>query len=131
VSLDIVLEPTEKTIVVEKPSRPIPWPGILATGVFTGAAVVTGLIALNAADKYDRLQGEFGTSRADLDAQRAKIRTPAILTDAFIGAALLSALYTTYKLVSWRPEDRRRESAWVAGIALLNGGMAVSAGARY
>lgn len=67
-----------------------------ATALLTGGAVVTGVIALNASSKLDRDLGLISPDPASLKDSKDKMNTFAIVSDVFIGAAVVGGLVATY-----------------------------------
>jgi hypothetical protein len=106
-----------------KPARGGPlWIGWGVTGALGAGAVVTGVLAANAASKYDEKLKTFGVSHADLDSAQGKARTLVILTGALGAATVVSAGITLYLQLS-----RKREAPKEARFELLFGPGSVGA----
>jgi len=72
------------------------WVSAITTGVFTGAAVTFGVISLNKNQKLDDELNRYPTDPNAVDDARSSVKTTAALTDAFTGAAIVSAAVTVY-----------------------------------
>lgn len=110
--------------------RPIPigaYIGLAATGAFAVGAGVTGVIALGKASDYDEVND--GSDPATADDLRGETKTFNLLTDVFIGAAVVSAGVTTYLYLS-RPEKPVQADTGRLRVSPLagpsGGGVAVS-----
>lgn len=66
------------------------------TAVFTAGAVATGVVALNASSKLDRDLGRLSPDPGTLKDSKDQMKTFAIVSDVFIGAAAISGLVATY-----------------------------------
>ncbi len=82
----------------EKKSNLVPIIAWSATGVFTAAAVVTGIVALNAQSSLKDEEGKL-TNRGRLDDLHSRMNTFALTTDILGGVAILAggaAVYFTF-----------------------------------
>jgi len=78
------------------------WVSAIATGLFTGAAVTFGVVTLNKNQKLDdELNRPPSSSNAQaIDDARSSLKTTALLTDVFTGAAIVGAATTVYFAVT-------------------------------
>lgn len=72
------------------------WISAIATGVFTGAAVTFGVVSLNRNQKLDDQLNHYPTDPQAIDDARSSLKTSAVLTDVFTGAAIVGAATTVY-----------------------------------
>ena len=72
------------------------WISAVATGVFTGAAVTFGVVSLNRNQKLDDEFNKYPTDPKAIDDARSSLKTSALLTDVFTGAAVVGAVATVY-----------------------------------
>jgi tetratricopeptide (TPR) repeat protein len=72
------------------------WISAIATGVFTGAAVTFGVVSLNKNQKLDDQLNHYPTDPQAIDDARSSLKTSAVLTDVFTGAAIVGAAATVY-----------------------------------
>ncbi|PKN43431.1 MAG: hypothetical protein CVU63_12310 [Deltaproteobacteria bacterium HGW-Deltaproteobacteria-20] len=70
------------------------WVGLVATGVFTTGAVVSGIMASGAKSDYDKQLDTFPTKPADIQDARDRTDRYALMTDIFGGAALVAGVVT-------------------------------------
>lgn len=92
----------------EAPERTALWAGLAATGVLTGAAVTFGVLALGANNELDRQLADDTAPRGVVEGTRERVRTYAILTDAFgiaAAAALGVSAYAFFSAPSDEPAD--------------------------
>jgi hypothetical protein len=75
------------------------WVSAVATGLFTGAAVTFGVVSMNKNQKLDDELNKPGNEPAIEDA-RSSLKTTALLTDVFTGAAIVGAATTVYFAVT-------------------------------
>jgi tetratricopeptide (TPR) repeat protein len=75
-----------------------PWPAIAwtATGVFSVAAVTTGILALGARSDLADQRDTLGSTAQERDQTRSRAMTFATATDIFAGVAILSAAAAVY-----------------------------------
>jgi hypothetical protein len=76
------------------------WISAIATGVCTGAAVTFGVISLNRNQKLDDALNQHPTDPQAIDDARQSVKTSAMLTDVFTGAAIVGAVTTLYFALS-------------------------------
>ena len=76
---------------LEAPAQTALWASLTATGVLTGAAVTFGVLALGANNELDRQLADDTAPRGVVEGTRERVRTYALLTDAF-GIAAATAL---------------------------------------
>ena len=76
------------------------WISAIATGVFTGAAVTFGVVSLNRDQKLDDALNHYPTDPQAIDDARQSLKTSAVLTDVFTGAAIVGAAATVYFALS-------------------------------
>jgi len=91
-SNDAPVEPAKESQGLSTPF----WVSAITTGVFTGAAVTFGVISLNKNQKLDDELNRYPTDANAVDDARSSVKTTAALTDAFTGAAIVSAAVTVY-----------------------------------
>jgi tetratricopeptide (TPR) repeat protein len=72
------------------------WVGLVATGALAGTAVVFGVLTSGADDDLDAELERFPGRPRAIDDERSRLKLYAGLTDGFAGAAILSAVVTTY-----------------------------------
>ena len=72
------------------------WVSAVATGVFTGAAVTFGVVSLNRNQKLDDEFNRYPTDPKAIEDARSSLKTSALLTDVFTGAAIVGAAATVY-----------------------------------
>ena len=96
---------------VEKKSNPhvlpmgIAW-GVTAAGATT--AIITGVLANNAADDQKASVERLGVTRSELDEAKDKTTTLATVTDVVwigTGVAALAGAYFTYRMLTWKGES--------------------------
>lgn len=112
------------TVVAPAPRPPEKGPNtaLWLTGaisvVFTGTAVTFGLLTLRANDRLDRELEHFPGDAKRLDERRDQLRTLALLTDGFAGAAVIAAGATIYLGLSARsqPSNTATVSNLRAGV---------------
>lgn len=88
------------TTIVDRPSRPIPWIGWVATGALAVGATTTGVLALRARGSYNETVGTVGASGDDVSSDYRTMRSLSITSDVLIGATVIAAgvaLYLTLK----------------------------------
>jgi hypothetical protein len=76
------------------------WVSLVATGVFAGTAVGFGLVTRSANKDLDADLARYPANPAQIDDDRSRLKLWAGLTDGFAGAAVFSALVTTYFALS-------------------------------
>jgi len=112
VEMTVTLKPLPKGYVEQK-SNPyllpmwIGW-GVTAAGGIT--AIVTGVLAKNAADDVDNKKAQFGATRDDLDHAQSKMRTLTIGTDVILigtGVAAAVSTYFTIRAIGWKGGESR------------------------
>ncbi|HET7539877.1 MAG TPA: PEGA domain-containing protein [Polyangiaceae bacterium] len=72
------------------------WISAVATGVFTGAAVTFGVVSLNRNQKLDDELNRYPSDPQAIDDARHSLKTSALLTDVFTGAAIVGAAASVY-----------------------------------
>jgi hypothetical protein len=72
------------------------WISAVATGVFTGAAVTFGVVSLNRNHKLDDELNKYPSDPQAIDDARSSLKTSALLTDVFTGAAIVGAAASVY-----------------------------------
>ena len=72
------------------------WISAVATGVFTGTAVTFGIVSLNRNQRLDDELNRYPTNPQAIDDARSSLKTSALLTDVFTGAAVVGAAATVY-----------------------------------
>lgn len=74
------------------------WVSAVATGLFTGAAVTFGVVSLNKNQKLDDALNSPPSSdnSRSIEDTRSSLKTTALLTDVFTGAAIIGAATTVY-----------------------------------
>jgi tetratricopeptide (TPR) repeat protein len=98
-------EPVESSSV-----HPGVWVGLAATGAFAGTAVVFGLLTSNADADLDTELSRFPANPRAIDDERSRLKLYAGLTDGFAGAAVLSAVVTTYFVLTGSSRDDKRHA---------------------
>jgi len=76
------------------------WVSAVATGLFTGAAVTFGVVSLNRNQKLDDELNRYPANPQAVDDARSSLKTSALLTDVFTGAAVVGAITTVYFAVT-------------------------------
>lgn len=76
------------------------WVSAIATGVFTGTAVTFGIVSLNKNQKLDDELNRHPTNPQAIEDARSSLKTSALLTDVFTGAAVVGAVATVYFAVT-------------------------------
>lgn len=109
-SVKIELRNAREIQVVKEEARPIPFVGLATTGVFVVGATVTGILAVGASKDYDDLKKTFPVSRQALDDQRSTVRTYSLIADVCIVGAIAAGGYSAYKLISWKPNEKKGEA---------------------
>ncbi|HYQ27353.1 MAG TPA: hypothetical protein VER04_09035, partial [Polyangiaceae bacterium] len=72
------------------------WISAVATGLFTGTAVTFGVVSLNRNQKLDDELNRYPANPQAVDDARSSLKTSALLTDVFTGAAVVGAAATVY-----------------------------------
>jgi hypothetical protein len=73
------------------PSRTGMWASLAVTGVLLAGTAVTGALALGAHSDAEKTLGTLGVKAADVEAAHSKVKTLALVTDIFGGAAIAMA----------------------------------------
>ena len=94
----------EEQVAVQKPSKPFPWLGWGITAALGAGAAVTGVLALNAASKYDNDVGTIGVSGDQVASDYRKMRNFSYVTDAFLLATVIAGGVSLY--FTLRPAKR-------------------------
>jgi hypothetical protein len=106
VNIVATLEPVVRVVLAQKSTtRPFPWAGVVTSAAFASAAVFTGVLALNSAEKYDSMVGTIPLGAAALDDQRSKTRTLGAVTDVALAGVLVGAGITVYQLLRTPERD--------------------------
>lgn len=93
---------------LDAPPQTALWASLTATGVLTGGAVTFGVLALGANNELDRQLDDDMAPRGVVAGTRERVRTYALLTDAFgiaAGAALGVSAYLFFSTPSVEPAD--------------------------
>ena len=69
-----------------------------------------GILAVGASKDYDDLKKTFPVSRQALDDQRSTVRTYSVIADVCIVGAIAAGGYSAYKLISWKPNEKKGEA---------------------
>lgn len=80
--------------------KPGVWISLAAAGVFTGAAVTFGVLALHEDKDLDKELARYPADPSRVDDVRSRLKLYAGLTDGFAGAAGISALLALYFAIS-------------------------------
>lgn len=112
-------------------SRPVPagvWVGVAATTALAGTAVVFAVLTGRADDDLDDELSRFPGDSGRIDDARSRLKLYAGLTDGFAAGAAVSAIVTTYVLLTGSSSNeqsakaaRRPSSAGTRLIAVGNG----------
>jgi hypothetical protein len=108
--------PTAEPAARSRRSNTGMWLTLGTTVAFGGAAGAMAILTRRTNDDFGKDLDTFGTPRSTLDSQRSKLKTYAILTDAFTGAALLSAGLCVYFIASGDGASEKRSA--VSHVAL-------------
>lgn len=87
------------------------WVGLVATGAFAGTAVVFGLMTNGADDDLDTELSRFPGNPKAIDDERSRLKLYGGLTDGFAGAAVLSAVVTTYFALTGSSSSQKTEAS--------------------
>lgn len=82
------------------PDRAALWTSLTTAGVFTGATVAFGFLTQRANAELDAELARYPARRASVEADRARVRTFASLTDGFGLAAVVALGFSTYFYLS-------------------------------
>lgn len=94
-----------------------------ATLILAGGALGTGVVALSKSREYDEVANEYGISSEDLESAKSDVKTFAILTDVFLGAAVVAAGVSTYLTIS----SARKKSGATPSSVRVGFGMGTAA----
>lgn len=98
-----------------------PWVALGATGLTAAAAVVSGVLTLDAKHDLDAQVATPSANASDIDAARSRGRTYSIATDILGGCALVGAGITGYLFITRRPSATRVGFGVSPGGASLSG----------
>lgn len=108
----VSLELQNQVVVLDKPSRRVPWVGWGATVVLAGVAGVTGYVALNASNELSDRRDQPNANADDLDKYASRTRTFGIVSDvATVGAVIAGGISLFYTL-KWNAEYNRDVERW-------------------
>jgi hypothetical protein len=93
-------EPEPVAPVVTKRSKVPMWVSLTAAGIFTGGAVTFGVLTKKSDDKLDQELANIPGDAAAIESARDELKTNALLTDVFAGAAIVSTGLFVYFAVS-------------------------------
>ncbi len=109
--LELELEPEREREVTESSATPKLvrndtwlWVSLAATGAFTAGSVVFGVLAKNANQTLDARLNEYPPNSTRIENARGTVRTDALVSDIFTGAAVVSAAASLYCLLAPRYE---------------------------
>ena len=89
---------------VAPPPR-VPWIGWALTGAFAVGAGVTGALALKASGDLKNERNDPAASRQNLDSERSKTKTLALVSDVFSGAAVIAGGVSLYFTLRAPPRE--------------------------
>ncbi|MBX3230464.1 MAG: PEGA domain-containing protein [Labilithrix sp.] len=96
-----------------------------ATLVLAGGALGTGVVALGKSREYDAVTQKYRVTAEELQSARSDVKTFAILTDVFLGAAIVAAGVSTYLTFSSKKKSAAASSSvrvgFGVGTAALSG----------
>jgi tetratricopeptide (TPR) repeat protein len=105
--LELQLSP-ESSAAVAAPERAVDrtwlWVGVSATLALAAGSVAFGVLASRENEELDDALDTYPSDFARIDDARSDVRTHALISDALAGAALVSAGFSLYALLSRAPE---------------------------
>jgi hypothetical protein len=105
---------TERPVGPASGTRPTPtgvYIGLGTTGAFAVGAGVVGVLALKRKSKFD--SENDGTNPAHAESLRSSVKTLNLVTDALIGAAVVSAGVVTYLYLSRPNAEADTSAGWL------------------
>lgn len=110
------LQQSRQVIMLEKPSRRVPWVGWGVTAALTAGAVTTGILALNASNSLQDRRDAPNADPEQLDTYSSRARTLGIATDVLTGAAVVAAGVSLYFTLKWNSEHNREMEQWEKNV---------------
>jgi PEGA domain len=120
VRMQLAALPSLRPEAIRQPGRSLFVPGFIATGAFTGGAIVSGAIMLAARSRLTSLQNTAGSSEAQRTSAANEANSAAAVADIFTGLAIVSGGVSLY--LSLRVDRPARPSMG----AVVPHGMALS-----
>jgi hypothetical protein len=102
-----------------------PFVGWTLTGALAVTAGVAGIMALSSADDLSKMRDEPGRSRQDLDDAQSKVKTLALVTDIFAGAAVVAGGISLYLTLS-QPSKKEGRAGTTVRLAAKPGGASLT-----
>jgi len=103
------------------PAQTALWASLTATGVLTGAAVTFGVLALGADNELDRQLADDMAPRGVVEGTRERVRTYALLTDAFGVAAATALGVSAYFFFSTPSDEPAAEDSRLRAVVTPRG----------
>jgi hypothetical protein len=115
-----------------KPTRPsvdtnpsstgssVPWLAWAGSATLAGAAIFSGIRALDKDSEHDSKREQLGITRAELDASRSSVENWSLATDAFTAAAIVMSGVSLYLTLtpSGEADERAQTAGWGIGVSL-------------
>jgi hypothetical protein len=124
-TLTFEMQDSRTVVLVDKPSRRVPWAGWGATGVFTAGAITFGLLARSASSDYDNLQASSNTSHSALKSATTRSDVYSVIADTCIAGAVVSGGFSLYYTIKWGKEASAQQEEKSVGATLTGNGLAV------
>lgn len=90
------------------PSFPVVWWGI--TAALGAGAAVTGILAVNKRNDFEKDQATFGVSKSTLEDSRSSAQTLGIVTDALLVATVVGAGVSTYFTIDYFKKKKQHQA---------------------
>jgi tetratricopeptide (TPR) repeat protein len=117
--LRLDLPETRTVVVVDKPTRRVPWGGWAITGALAAGAGVTGYLALRSDQKLEDARAKNGADPDDLSSRSSTTRALGIATDVLTVGAVAAGAISLYYTIKWGREHERSSPPSVP-VALRN-----------
>jgi tetratricopeptide (TPR) repeat protein len=106
-NVQLELPETRTVVVVDKPTRRVPWGGWAITGALALGAGATGYLALQSDSKLDDARAKFNADPDDLSSRSSTTRALGIATDVLAVGAVAAGALSLYYTIKWGNEYER------------------------
>jgi len=93
-----------------------PWPLWAITALLGGGATVTGILAVNQRNDFEKEQAKFGADQSTLEDKRSNAQTLGIVTDVLLVGTVISAGISTYLTIRWAGAPKTEKAAAANGF---------------
>lgn len=106
-NVQLELQETRTVVVVDKPTRRVPWGGWGVTAALAVGAGVTGYLALRSDQKLEDARAKLDADPDDLDSRSSTARALGITADVLTVGAVAAGALSLYYTIKWGKEAER------------------------